>query len=259
MKPAKLICIIALSLACLPSPAQDKTLTRHDFAYVGEWDTRHPDKQTLYIVKNGKVDFQFSIPMRDSLGRVQEFDDIRVLPDGNIMFAAMSQLGIINRKGEYIWKYICPKGTESHSCQPYGKDRVYFALNGVPGKIVIWNTRDNKCEKEIIVPTAGTQTHGQFRHVRLTKEGNFVTGLMFENKVVELNDKGEIVRSIEGQKAWHVDKLANGHYLIGGDNKGYVRSSTRMAILSGKSPRKTFLSASTIFRLQPVWATATPS
>src|SRR5574344_2347342 len=103
MKPAKLICIIALSLACLPSPAQDKTLTRHDFAYVGEWDTRHPDKQTLYIVKNGKVDFQFSIPMRDSLGRVQEFDDIRVLPDGNIMFAAMSQLGIINRKGEYIW------------------------------------------------------------------------------------------------------------------------------------------------------------
>lgn len=224
MKTKTLILAIAAAVLTACSGGNDITsLKRHDFAYVGEWDTRNPDKQSLYIIRNGKVDFEFHLPMHDEWGRIVEFDDVKVLPNGNIVYAGMSQLGIINRNGEHVWKYVCPQGTESHSCQPLDDDRVYFALNGNPGKIVIWNIKEDKAEKEIIVPTAGTNTHGQFRHVRITPEGNFVTGLLPENMVVELNPDGEIVKSIPGQKAWHVDKLANGGYLIGGDSRIYVR------------------------------------
>ena len=99
--------------------AQDKSLKRYsEYAYAGEWDTRNPDKQALRIIKDGKVDFEYTLPIRDEWDRVQEFDDVRLLPDGNILYAAMSQLGLLNRKGEQLWKYICPQGTESHSCQP---------------------------------------------------------------------------------------------------------------------------------------------
>ena len=188
------------------------------YAYVGEWDTRNPDKQNLRIITDGKISFEYSLPIRDEWDRVQEFDDVFVLPDGNILYAAMSQLGKLSPDGKLLWQYICPQGTESHSLQPLDGDRVYFALNGVPGKIVIWNTATNECEKEIVVPTEGTNTHGQFRHVRRTAEGNFTTGLFVEGKVVELNEDGEIVNSFDAKKVWQVEKLANGNYLTACDN-----------------------------------------
>lgn len=208
-------------------PAQDSSLARHPFAYVGEYDTRHPEKQTLSIVRDGKVDFEFSLPLHDEWGRIVEFDDVRVLESGEIVYAAMSQIGVLDARGNEIWKYVCPQGTESHSCQPLDRDHVYFALNGVPGKIVIWNYREDRMVKEIIVPTEGTKTHGQFRHVRMTREGHFVTGLIHEQIVAEIDGEGNLVKSIPGQKAWHVDKLDNGNYLIGGDNRGYVREFDR--------------------------------
>jgi len=227
MKACKTLLVLALSVCGFALQAQDTSLSRHPFAYVGEYDTRFPEKQTLYIVRDGKVTFEYSIPLHDEWGRIQEFDDVRVLDNGDIVYAAMSQLGILGADGSLKWQYICPQGTESHSCQPFDRDHVYFALNGVPGKIVIWNVKEDRLAKEIVVPTAGTNTHGQFRHVRLTSEGHFVTGLIHEQCVAEIDGEGRLVKSIPGQKAWHVDKLDNGGYLIGGDNRGYVREFDR--------------------------------
>lgn len=221
------LCIILASALSMAAHAQDTSLSRHPFAYVGEYDTRHPEKQTLRIVRDGKVCFEYSLPLHDDWGRIIEFDDVRVLANGDIVYAAMSQIGIIDKDGKDVWKFVCPKGTESHSCQPLDRDHVYFALNGVPGRIVIWNIREDRKVSEIIVPTAGTNTHGQFRHVRMTREGNFVTGLIHEQIVAEIDKDGRIVKSIPGQKAWHVDKLPGGGYLIGGDNRGYVREFDR--------------------------------
>lgn len=199
------------------------TLDKHPFAYVGEWDTRNPDKQTLFVVKDGKVDWEYSIPMHDEWDRILEFDDVTVLPNGNIVFAAMSKLGIVTPDKELVWEFICPPGTESHSCQPIDEEHVVFALNGNPGKIMIWNVKTDTMVKEIVVPTAGTNTHGQFRHVRMTKEGTFVTGLIPEGLAVELNGDGEIIWSTPAPSAWSVIKLHNGNYLIGGDSRSYVR------------------------------------
>lgn len=214
---------LGLLLLCGPLCAQITDLSFRDFAYVGEWDTRNPDKQSLRLFRDGKQVLEYSIPMHDETGRIQEFDDVKVLPDGSIVYAAMSQLGIIDKTGKLVWQYICPQGTESHSCQPYGPDMVYFALNGVPGKIVIWDTRKDEMVKEIIVPTEGRSTHGQFRHVRMTRERTFVTGLVHENKVVEIDSTGVVLKEIPGIKGWHVEKLRNGGYLVAGDNRGYVR------------------------------------
>ena len=221
-KPLFLLSLL-MSLAVM-SAAQERSLTRYkEFAYAGEWDTRHPDRQVLRIIKDGQVDFEYVLPLRDAWDRVLEFDDVRILPDGTILYAAMSQLGLLNRQGEHLWKYICPQGTESHSCQPLAPDLVYFALNGTPGKIVIWNTRLDKPVREIVVPTDNTRTHGQFRHVRRTPEGNFVLGLMQEQEILEISPEGEVLKRIPGHFSWHVDKLPDGHYLIGGDSKHDVR------------------------------------
>lgn len=221
--------LILLTL-CLPmlfacgSKQANGGLERYDFAYVGEWDTRFPEKQSMYIIRDGKVDWEFHLPLYNSEGRIQEFDDITVMPNGNIAFAAMSVIGVIDPKTKkFVWRFDCPVGTESHSCQPIDDKTVVFALNGVPGKIMIWDIEQNLMLKEIIVPTQGTNTHGQFRHVRMTKDGTFTTGLLTERKAVEIDEQGQILWSVDAPAAWAVLKLNNGNYLISGDSRGYTR------------------------------------
>jgi hypothetical protein len=43
--------------------------------------------------------------------------------------------------------------------------------NGNPAQAMIINTATGKIEKEIPIPTPVTGTHGQFRHIRMTKAG----------------------------------------------------------------------------------------
>ena len=47
-------------------------LMQHDFLYAGEWDMRKPQEQSLFMVRNGKVVWQYSIPLRTATGGIQE-------------------------------------------------------------------------------------------------------------------------------------------------------------------------------------------
>ena len=68
--------------AALPGkgPAQ------HPFLYAGEWDTRKPLEQSIFVVRNGKVTWQYTMPLRTPADRIQEFDDATLLSTGNIIF-----------------------------------------------------------------------------------------------------------------------------------------------------------------------------
>src|SRR5690348_14037696 len=103
--------ILAFSLFCsctLPSRAQkaeglatsvqqqdSSGLKGRSFLYVGEWDTRHPEAQKIFLIRDGKLVWDYSIPLHPSPGANQEFDDITMLPNGNIVFARMSGAGIV--------------------------------------------------------------------------------------------------------------------------------------------------------------------
>ncbi len=121
-------------------PLPGKGLNQHSFLYAGEWDMRHPEAQSMFLVRDGKVVWKYSIPMRTLSGAIQEFDDATMLSNGNIVFACMSGAGIISPDKNLIWEFKCPEGTETHSCQPIGKDSVLMVLNGNPAKVMIINT-----------------------------------------------------------------------------------------------------------------------
>src|SRR5664280_736621 len=172
-------------------------IKQHPFLYVGEWDVRNPKAQSMFLVRDGKVVWQYSIPQRTATGRIQEFDDATLLSNGNIVYACMSGAGIITPEKNIIWQYICPEGTETHSCQPIGKDSILMVLNGFPGKVLIFNTATNTLLKEIVIPTNSISTHGQFRHVRITPNKTIMVGLFAEKKVVEF--------TLDGKEIWSVD------------------------------------------------------
>ena len=226
------IYVLMMLLICAPAhsqtaqkdyPLPGKGLKQHDFLYAGEWDLRKPQAQSLFLVRKGKVVWQYSIPLRTATGGVQEFDDATLLTNGNIVYACMSGAGIVTPEKNIIWQFICPPGTETHSCQPIGKDSVLMVLNGFPGKVLIFNTAINKLLKEIVIPTTATSTHGQFRHVRITKNHTVMVGLMAEKKVVEFDMDGKEVWSVDAPSAWAAIRLHNGNTLISGDGKSYTR------------------------------------
>ena len=133
-------------------------LSQHPLLYVGEWDTRHPGAQSMFLVRDGKIVWQYSIPLRAPSGGNQEFDDVTMLPNDNIVYACMSGAGIITPHKRIVWEFKCPPGTETHSCQPIGQDSVLMVLIGTPLKVLIINTATGKTLREIIVSTTST-TH----------------------------------------------------------------------------------------------------
>ncbi|MGF7077677.1 hypothetical protein [Mucilaginibacter sp. UYCu711] len=203
-----------------------KGAKQHDFLYAGEWDLRKPTEQSMFLVRGGKVVWKYSIPMKTATGMIQEFDDATLLSNGNIVYACMSGAGLITPEKNILWQYICAPGTETHSCQPIGKDSVLMVLNGLKGvgKVLIFNTATNKLLKEIAISTTGSGSHYQFRHVRITPgHKTFMIGLLNEHKVVEMDFDGKEVWSIAAKSAWSAIRLHNGNTLISGDTEGSTR------------------------------------
>jgi hypothetical protein len=197
-------------------------LSQHPFLYAGEWDTRKP-LQSMFLVRGGKVVWHYSIPLHNAAGGIQEFDDATLLSNGNIIYSCMSGVGEISPEKDVLWQYQAPAGTEMHSIQSIGKDRVLVMRNGNPAVAMIFNTASNKLEKTIPIPTTVTNTHGQFRHIRMTPTGTILVGHMGEGKVVEYDQTGKEVWSCKAEHVWEAIRLKNGNTLLSGDASQYVR------------------------------------
>ena len=208
-----------LSPAVLPGNGP----SQHDFLYAGEWDTRKPDKQSVFIVRGGKIVWSYSMPLRRADNGVQEFDDATLLPNGNVIFSRMSGAGEVNPQGQLVWDYPAPAGTEIHSIQAIGENRVLIMRNGNPAQAMMINTRTNAVEREIPIATPIKGTHGQFRHIRMTAAHTLLVPHLGEGRVVEHDLDGKELWSVDAKSPWSAVRLRNGNTLIAGDWSRYVR------------------------------------
>ncbi len=98
--------------------------------------------------------------------------------------------------------------------------------NGKPAQAMIFNTATNTVEKEIPIATTVTQTHGQFRHIRMTPHNTILVPHMGENKVVEYDLDGKQLFSVAVPSPWSAIELKNGNIMIS-SNKNLVREVNR--------------------------------
>jgi hypothetical protein len=147
---------VMVSPDSLPSPTPavlpGRGLAQHPFLYAGGWDTRKA-LQSMFLVRAGKIIWPHSIPLHNATGGIQEFAAATLLSDGTIIFSCMSGAGAINQDKDIVWQYSAPPGTEVHSIQAIGKDRVLIMRNGPPAQAMIFNLATNKPEKTIPIPT----------------------------------------------------------------------------------------------------------
>jgi len=198
-----------------------KQLAQHDFLYCGEWDTRRP-AQTMAIVRGGKVVWSYDIPNE------QEYGDCTLLANGNIVFSRKSGASEITPEKTIVWNYDAPKGFEVHTALPIGDDRVLVMQNGSPAKAMLIEKASGKALKELVLPTRRPDNaHGQFRHIRLTPEGNLLVAHLDLGKVVEYDWSGTSLWSVDAPSAWAAVRLPDGNTLISGNQHGYVREVNR--------------------------------
>ncbi|SPE21058.1 conserved hypothetical protein [Candidatus Sulfotelmatomonas gaucii] len=140
------------------------------------------------------------------------------------MFSYRWGASIVTPGKKIIWNFEAPPNTEIHSAQPAGKNRVLLAENGAPTMLLIVNTKSGKIEKELELPTAHPdQVHGQVRRAHLTPAGTFLVGKIEEHQVMEYDQQGKEIWSVQIPGDWDAVRLKNGDTLISGNQHGFVK------------------------------------
>ena len=190
------------SLEALPG----KGLAEHDFLYAGESKSRR-----AFIIRKGQVVWSYD----DPAGR-GEISDAVLLSNGNLLLAHQYAVKLISPEKKILWNLDAPKGTEIHTAVPIGHEHVLYVQNGAPALVRVVNILTGQTNREFQLPVGNPKnTHGQFRHARLTDSGTLVVAHMDLNKVCEYNADGKEVWSFPCEAGpWGVTPLKNGNMLI---------------------------------------------
>jgi hypothetical protein len=199
----------------IPMGLPGKGLAEHPMLYIGEGYNK------MFLVKDGKVVWTYST------GKGNEYDDVWMLSNGNILFSRMQYVAEITPKKEVVWRYDAPEKTEIHACQPIGLDKVLLIENGLPPKLKVMNIKSGATEVEhnlpALEPPDPKKVHPQFRRVRYTAQGTYLVPFLNMGKVVEYDKDFKEIWSFPdadslpaGEKfsPWAAIRLKNGNTLI---------------------------------------------
>lgn len=187
-------------------------LSRYPMLYIGEGYNK------IFLVNEGKVIWTYST------GQGEEYDDVWMMTNGNILYTRQSYVAEVNPQKKQVWRYNAPSGSEIHSAQPIGLDKVLMAVNANPPKLVIINKTTGKVEMEHTLPHEKPQdVHGQFRRVRITDKGTYLVSYLSVGKVVEFDKDFNQIWSYQVRSPWAAIRLKNGNTLISSEKLGLVR------------------------------------
>ena len=140
-----------------------------------------------------------------------------MLSNGNILFTPNAVHCRITPDKKVVWRYDAPEGTEIHTCQPIGQDKVLFIVNGLPPKLMVVNIKTNAVEVEHALPFPGMDhqwVHAEFRRVRYTAQGTYLVPFLEMDKVVEYDKDFKEIWSYDVPTPWAAIRLKNGNTLI---------------------------------------------
>ncbi|HEV2646825.1 MAG TPA: hypothetical protein VGU46_10720 [Acidobacteriaceae bacterium] len=167
----------------------------------------------MYLINHGKAIWSYST------GGGNEYDDSWVLSNGNVLFTRMYYIAEITPDKKIVWRYDAPRGTEIHTCQPIGLDKVMFVMNGLPApRLVIMNihTKEFLVDHELPAPSATDvkSVHPQFRRVRITAQGTYLCSFLSMGRVIEYDKDFKEIWRYDIPHPWAAIRLKNGNTLI---------------------------------------------
>jgi len=195
-----------------PAVLPGKGLAQYDFFYAGE-----AKDERMLIVRDGKIVWDYTHPSQG------EISDAMLLPSGNVLFAHQHGVTEITADKKVVWNYDAPANTEIHTAQPFGTNSVWLIQNGDPAKFIVINKTTGQEENEFVLPVGNPKnTHGHFRHARMTDVGTLLVAHMDMGKVVEYDLTGKALASWSVPGIWSATPLKNGNILVASNYK-FVR------------------------------------
>ena len=189
-----------------PADLPGKGMAQHPMLYVGEGYNKR------LLVNDGKIVWTYST------GPGWEYDDVWMLSNGNVLFSRMQYAEEVTPDKKVVWRHDAPAGTEIHTCQPIGLDKVLFIENGLPPHLKVMNIRTNEVEvdHELPAPSATDRktVHAQFRRVRYTAQGTYLVPFLEMQKVIEYDKNFNEVWSYDVRSPWAAVRLRNGNTMI---------------------------------------------
>lgn len=190
-------------------------LAQHPMLYAGE------GHNTLFLVNGGKVIWTYQT------GRGGEIDDVWLMTNGHILYTRQNYVEEITPQKKVVWHFDAPKGTEIHSAQPVGLDKVLLVQNGLPPKLLVVVKATGAIATEFALPAQSLNdprtVHAQFRRVRMTAAGTFLLSYLKLGQVVECDRDGKDIWRYEIPTPWAAIRLRNGNTLIVDERDRLVR------------------------------------
>ena len=190
----------------VPPGLPGKGIAQHTMLYIGEGYNK------IFLVNKGKTVWTYST------GTGGEYDDVWMLSNGNVLYSRLQYVAEVTPKKEVVWRYDAPAGTEIHTCQPIGTDKVMFVLNGLPPKLRIVNIKTQAVEVDHDLPapslTDPRTVHSQFRRARYTAQGTYLVPFLEMGQVVEYDKDFKEIWKYQIASPWAAVRLRNGNTLI---------------------------------------------
>ncbi len=189
-----------------PTGLPGRGIAQRPMLYIGEGYNK------ILLVNDGKIAWSYST------GSGWEYDDVWMLSNGNILFTRMQYVAEVTPEKKVVWRYDAPEGTEIHTCQPIGLDKVMFVQNGLPPKLFVVNIKTKAVEVQHDLPapsmTDKSTIHAQFRRARFTAKGTFLIPFLEMAKVVEYDKNFKEIWKYDIPTPWAAVRLKNGNTLI---------------------------------------------
>ena len=190
-------------------------LAEHPMLFAGEGFNE------IFLVAGGRVVWTYAS------GPGGEIDDVWMLSNGHVLYTRQGYVEEVTPRKEVVWHYDAPAGTEIHSAQPIGLDRVLFVQNGLPPKAMIVEKRRGAVVMSHDLPapslTDPKTVHGQFRRIRMTAAGTYLLPYLTMGKVVELDRDFHEIWSYTVPYPWAAVRLHNGNTLVVAEHEQLVR------------------------------------
>jgi hypothetical protein len=188
-----------------------KGIAQHPMFYIGEGCNK------MFLINGGKVIWTYST------GTGWEYDDIWMLSNGNILFSRMAYAAEVTPQKKIVWRLDAPKGTEIHSVQPIGLDKVLLVQNGTPARVLLVNKKTGAVEVDHAITHTGEGVHAQFRRIRMTANGTYLLPFLQLDKVVEYDKDFKEIWSHHIPTPWAAIRLHNGNTLITDERETLTR------------------------------------
>lgn len=207
MKRIKLVLI--LFFVALISPAT--LLAKGDQLLVGGsgWN-----KIMIFDKDTKEIIWSFQLPDGG------ECNSVKFTKSGNVAFSFSKGAAVVTLDGRTLFEFKSNPGEEAQSISEI-KGGYLIGVCGNPSRI-LEISKYGEIKKEIKYDLGISSPHGQHRQIKKTSRGTYLVPVLGKGEVIELNDKGETIRSAKVKGVlFSITELPNGNWLTPCGDSGY--------------------------------------